>query len=198
MDVKTKNPVVQTIKRQLGVIEPLVFQSTGQLEVQCLYLIVQPPNKISSGTLFDYTPILIPISITDKTGYHFLIPLGNGHIPGLFGLDLNILHSTNSEEEHFLRKFKITLLSNIISFAKSIDEKSKSSFRTLIITAIRNLWFEHTQSPFIRIPINKIRFQRRLDVLTELDSNSKVDHSTDFRILNQIKQFVPKMTMFNN
>jgi len=189
-------PVVQHIKKQLGIIEPLVFQENGSLEIQCLYLIVQAPQVVKSGTLIDHTPILIPISLVDKMGYRYLIPLGNNHIPGLFGLDLNLLIATDMKENQFLQKFKTTLITNLILFAKSLSEKEKVTYRQLICTQLRTLWLDHSKKPFINIQLKHIRFQRRLDLLGEDQGTSRIDHSSDYKLLMQLRQFRPSMEIF--
>lgn len=196
MPNSTISPVVQHLKKQLGVLEPLAFQPDGNIEVQCLYLIVQTPEVVKTGTLIDHTPILIPISLVDPEGYKYLIPIGNNHIPGLFGLDLNLLVSTDKKESMYFQKFKTILITNIMNFAKSTSEKDKSSYRQLIKTSLRSLWIDHTQKPFIHIQLKHIRFQRRLDLLVKNDPNSIVDHSLDTKLLLQLKQFIPKMTLF--
>lgn len=196
MPNSSTNPVVQHIKKQLGVIEPLAFQPNGNLEIQCLYLIVQAPDKVTPGTLIDHTPILIPIGLVDPTGYKYLLPIGNHHVPGLFGLDLNLLMSSDPKENIFYQKFKSTLISNIIAFAKKTSEKDKISYRQLIVSALRTLWTEHTQDPFIYIQLRYIKFQRRLDLLISSEPGQSVDHSLDNKLLLQLKQFTPKMTLF--
>ena len=199
------NPLVNRIKLSYGVIDPLVLQSNGNLELQVLYIVTKTHLHRAKSNLVDQTPVIIPIrvisvrenkleairpTVKPEKDIKELFPVKSiAQIPGLFGLDLNLMFSTDKTVNHLLSEERKSLLTSLKKFTTS-NPIEQSELRKLAISRIRELLNIFPQI-FITIPEKYILMQ--LQFFKNSVDITQPNKTTDYLTLYQ--QIIPKMTI---
>lgn len=153
---QTLNPLIKQIKIQKGFIDEVSLRNETHIDflIQTL-LYSYKDKKYNNQKIKDYNPILLPLVVNDTGNNYFLFKHNNKSnikSEGIYGINLNLLISENSEINIELNNIRNKIYILYIMYLHSISIYQKENIITNLNTIINTLFeLKQTKNTFIEL-----------------------------------------------
>ncbi|MCA9496581.1 MAG: hypothetical protein KC589_06560 [Nanoarchaeota archaeon] len=185
---QTLNPLIKQIKIQKGFIDEVSLRNETHIDflIQTL-LYSYKDKKYNNQKIKDYNPILLPLVVND-TGNNYFLFKHNNKSPikseGIYGINLNLLISENSEINIELNNIRNKIYILYITYLHSISIYQKENIIDNLNTLVNTLFeLKQTKNTFIQTPF--VFYERKYILFLEnIKSQKYINQLMSFHQIN--------------
>lgn len=187
-----ENPLVKLLKVKKGYLERITPKEDGRIDFILQQLLYSYEQNKNNSNILDYTPIVLILSISqDKKIYNLFDSKIKVFQSGIYGLNLNLLFSSSSEENNkIIFKLKQKIISLYLLYINT-TAKGLEKIKQNIISELKSIVLElmiidkskkiFDESPFNVYETKHILYSKTLD---------------DIKLVNHLKEnLIPKSIM---